>query len=281
MNNIEIYSKPANLDEALKLLHAGGKSAKLIAGGVDIVRIGSFAIKQLIDISALELSYITEHDEALAIGATTTLTKILESDIAGSYLNGIIVDTLSQVASPSLRNMSTIGGSLASAYPWSDIITALVALDAKVTLRNGNEEKIPLLDLYTDKRLLSNAIITEITLPSCAPHTAASFAKFRRTYFDVAILNCACRITTKNERCKQAIVSVGGLPRLAQRLTDVEQALINQKIEPSLIEQAAQLASSTTPTKDDKRASAVYRQQLVYAGIKQVLTEADKQLRKA
>jgi len=273
LTQLKQYLRPTTLKEALTLLQEGGKGARVIGGGIELVLFSPPAVTTLIDLSKLSLSYIKENEAGLAIGATTMLTKIIEHPAVAQYLDGVIVGMLHQVASPLLRNLATIGGSLASANPWSDVIPLFLALDAKVTLFDGKYHSIPLSDLYPTRSHLSGSILTEVLLPVPASGTAASFHQFSRTGFDVALLNCACLVKVDAGRCTVVRIVAGGTPRLGAALPTAEKALMGMELTDETIEQVAHVARESADTRDDLRASAQYRKQLTYVCVKRCLQE--------
>jgi len=278
LSNLREYVRPDELDMALSLIKEKGRSARVIGGGIDLVRSSSPDIETLVDLSQLSLSYVRRTDKGIAIGATTTLTEILEAPALKNYLQGVVAEMLRQVGAPPLRNLASMGGTLASAHPWSDVITLFVALGAQVTLYNGVTRMVPLSDLYASRALLSPAIITEVLLPAYAKGTAAAFMKFSRTKFDIAILNCACLISTKNGDCKSVRLTAGGTPQLAALLPEAAEVLLGRKLNQTSIGQAAEIARETMLVRDDLRASGNYRRELVHAGVKRCLTCVSTQL---
>ena len=280
LGHIKEVLKPAGLEEALALLQEGGERARLLGGGIELVRYPLSQATTLIDLSALPLSYVKKVDGGLAVGATTTLREVQDHPSVTSYLDGVIAGMLCQVASPLLRNLATIGGALVSADPWSDVITLFIALGARVILYDGKTRSIPLSELYPTGRRLQSAILTEVVLPAPLPGSAAAFHKFSRTGFDVAVLNCVCFVQMGEDRCEQVRIVAGGTPRLAARLPQAEEALTGAQWSAAIIDRVAQTASNFTDVREDRRASAEYRKQLVYVGVKRCLTEIGARLGK-
>lgn len=278
---LKTYLRPDSIQEALSLLQQGGRAARLIGGGIDLALYLPPDVTTLIDLSRLPLSSIEEGSNGITIGATATMTEVLEHPAIGSYLNGVIVTTLRQVASPLLRNLATIGGTLASTHPWSDVIPLFLALGAEVTLVGETNERIPLSTLYTSHERFSRMIITAVHLSQPVAGTAAAFCKFSRTGFDIALLNCACFVHRNAERCVEARFVIGGTPRLASFLPAAEEALAGKNFTEETIEGVAQIACDSADVRDDRRASAEYRRDLVYAGVKRCLTEIKRQLEEA
>jgi len=212
------------------------------------------------------------------IGAATTLREILDHPLIADYLNGVIAKMLRQVASPLLRNLATIGGALVSADPWSDVITLFLALGAHVVIYDGTSDTLPLAELYPTRSRLSGAILTEVVLSAPLPNAAAAFCKFNRTGFDIAVLNCACQVQLHDDRCVGASVVVGGTPRLAASLPGAEDVLTGQPLTKETIEQATVAAQDAAEVREDRRASAEYRKQLVHVGVRRCLLEIKDRL---
>ena len=273
LGHIKEVLKPASLDEVISLLHERGPSAGLLGGGVSLVRYAPSHITSLIDLSTLPLNYVRVEAGCVWFGATTTLREMLDHPLITGYLNGIVAEMLRQVASPLLRNLATIGGALVSADPWSDVITLFLALGAHVAVYDGTADTLSLGKLYPIRSRLGGAILTDLVLPAPLQNAAAAFCKFNRTGFDIAVLNCACQVQLHDDRCVAASVVIGGTPRLAASLLGAQEVLTGQSLTNETIEQAAVAARDAAEVREDLRASAEYRKQLVYVGVRRCLQE--------
>ena len=171
------YVKAKSLADAAKLL-ASNPEAKLMAGGMTLVP----TLKQrlakpshLVDIGALaELRGITAQGGIVTIGAATKHHEVATSAVvkkaipALAYLAGLIGD-------PQVRNLGTIGGSIANNDPAADYPAAVLGLGATIVT---NKRKIAADDYFQGlftTALEENEIITRIEFP--VPKRAA-YAKF-------------------------------------------------------------------------------------------------------
>ena len=272
------YVRPSTPDEALALLRKDGKSARYVAGGADVARTLPSDVTTLIDLCALKLSSIEEGPEGIVIGATATLNEVLENESLAGICGGVIPEMMRKVGSPLLRNLATIGGTLASAHSWSDVIPLFLVLDAKVTLFDGESRTLDLSDLYASREGLVDSILTSVMIPASRAGDYAAFHKFSRTGYDIALLNCACYAHVDGGRCTEVRIAAGGTPSLATRLPQVEEALRGEVLRDETIENVARIAQDTAQTADDRRASGEYRKQLVYAGVKRCLREIAEKL---
>lgn len=272
------YARPSTLQEALTQFHEGGKSTRYVAGGADVARTLSSDVTTLIDLCSLNLSSIEEGANGIVIGATATLSEVLENESVARVCGGVIEEMMRKVGSPLLRNIATLGGTLASAHSWSDVIPLLLVLNTQVTVYDGESRTLPLADLYALRGQLADSILTSVTIPASVADDYAAFHKFSRTAYDIALLNCACYVHVDDNRCTEVRIAAGGTPRLGARLPRVEETLRGEALSDEVIEKVARIAQDTTETANDKRASGEYRKQLVYAGVKRCLQQIVEKL---
>ena len=277
LSGIQEFVRPETLDQALALLRKHGERAWLIGGGIDLVLFAPEDAQVVVDLGGLPLRYVQEKAGGYAIGATTSLREVLEDRSLKSYLGGVVPEMLHQVASPLLRNLATMGGTLWSANPWSDVITLFLALGAQVVLFDGKARTIPLDGLYP-ARAHRGTILTEVHLPAPVAGSAAGFWKLGRTAFDVALLNAACLVRVAGRRCVEACLVLGGRPGLGTRVPLAEKVLVGSDLGDAAIDRAAEVARESADVRDDRRASGDWRRELVGVGVRKVLHEARARL---
>ncbi len=114
MQSFELY-QPDNLDAALSLADRYGKDGWLLSGGNDSLDWFKDRVKRpvaVIDLGGVtSLSGISETDEGTLIGAQTTLTEIAASSLIKEKY-GLLAKAAAHVATPQIRNVSSIGGNL-------------------------------------------------------------------------------------------------------------------------------------------------------------------------
>ena len=111
--------RPRSIAEALSLLrqYAGqdARATRVLAGGTDLLpsmRQKLFEPAYVIDLRLLtDLKGIRQTDQAIEIGALTTLREI-ETSAVLKRLYPVLVEAAKTVASPVIRNMSTVGGNI-------------------------------------------------------------------------------------------------------------------------------------------------------------------------
>jgi xanthine dehydrogenase YagS FAD-binding subunit len=120
MKSFELY-EPTTVSEAVSLLDKFGATGKVLGGGSDLVTgvmkdwvqgKGMPYPQQLVDLTTInELSGIKVGSDGAHIGATTTLTDIIESKDLQQQVP-LLTAAAASVASPLIRNFGTLGGNI-------------------------------------------------------------------------------------------------------------------------------------------------------------------------
>jgi xanthine dehydrogenase YagS FAD-binding subunit len=108
------YVRAADVGEAVATVSAD-RAAAYLAGGTTqldlMLKDGVVAPERLVDITRLPLRGITRRDDALRVGALTTMAELAADPTVAARLP-LVREALLAGASPQLRNMATIGGNL-------------------------------------------------------------------------------------------------------------------------------------------------------------------------
>lgn len=161
------YHRPLTLDEAVTL--AAGPDVVIIAGGTTVTADSGRSPVVAVDLQALELSGIDGDGQVLRIGAMTRLQEVVDSDLVPDVLG----DLARRDAPNTIRNAATIGGTIGTADPESQLLAGLLAFDATVTLaRAGSVTEHALDEILDDPSPARGAIITSVAIASNG-HAAA------------------------------------------------------------------------------------------------------------
>ena len=107
----------ASFEEAAKTIAENEGKTKVIGGGTDLLHGFKDNIYEEYPETVLNLrsiadsAYLTEDEEGLHIGALTTLHDIETSDLVKEKYS-VLAEAAYTVASPQIRNASTIGGNI-------------------------------------------------------------------------------------------------------------------------------------------------------------------------
>jgi len=206
------YFRPETLPEALELLK--DPNTLPLGGGTLLSTLKSASVK-VVDLQALGLNTLQKNGNNLEIGATVTLQVLLESEHTPDALKA----ALKLEAPLNIRNTATFAGTLIAADGRSTFTTALLALDAKLTIVNPKSEILNLgefLPLRPDN--LRGALITTITIPLNAK---LAFEAVARTPADKPIV-CAALAQWPSGRTRLALGGYGKFPLLAMDGTESE-----------------------------------------------------------
>jgi aerobic carbon-monoxide dehydrogenase medium subunit len=266
------YSAPKTLDEALGLLSEG---AKPLAGGMSLIPMMKLRLatpEHLVDLGRIkDLSYIREQGGELHIGATTTHHDVESSAMVRGKCP-LLAETASHIGDVQVRNMGTIGGSVAHADPSADYPAALQALEAKFVLKGAKSERTVsaeefFVDTFTTA-LEPGEIVREVIVPVDGDGTGTSYHKVLQPASGFAIVGIAVRVRKQGDKVTMARIGVTGLSNRAFRATEAEKALEGRSGSPAEIQAVAALVGQGIDANSDLHASADYRLHLaaVYAG---------------
>jgi len=263
------YLAPSSLEEAASLLSRDG--AKPIAGGTDLLvhmRAGVTTPKYLVDLAGLGLSYVRQEAGSVKIGATTTFSELLDSELVRRQLP-CLAESVAQIGAVQCRNMATVGGNLCSAVPSADSAPPLLVLDAQVKIvgqNGGRTLALPQLFAGPKQSVLKRTeILAEIEIPIPPPRTGTSFLKLgRRRAMTLAIVNVAVLISLADDgrTAEQVRIALGAVAPTPMRARQAEAILQGQTISEQLIDEAAMAAAEETRPISDLRATAEYRREV-------------------
>ncbi len=274
------YHKAQSVDEAIALLNAN-EDAKLLAGGHSLIPAIKLRLNQpetLIDIAKIpELNFIRKEGDELVIGAGTTHHAIASSDLIKEHVS-MIAEGADLIGDVQVRNMGTIGGSIAHADPAADWPGLLIGSRANIVVKGSNGARIiNSNDFFTgffSTAIEENEIITEIRVPIPPPNTATAYKKFMQPASRYAIVGCAAMITHEGGKCKNVSVAFTGVGESAFRDQNVEIALTGKDYTKENIEAAANSAAEDVTIMSDHFASEKYRKHLAKVFAKRALNAA-------
>ncbi len=270
VHQLERIACPTSVEEAWEVRTREAATSRFLAGGVDLVLYAPPSVTTLIDLSRLGIGAISRDGDDLVIGAMATLTDVLESGPVRDVAGGFLATVLRRVASPLQRNLATFGGAVVRAHPWSDVVPALLVLDAQLDAFDGAKTSLGVGQIAARADSVSPLVVA-VRIPGAARPRRAAFEKFTRTAFDVAILNCACSAVVEDETWRDVRVAVGGTPAVARRLPGVESMLEGRRGDEGGAAAASHAAALEIDARDDRRASAGYRRRLTEVGVARCL----------
>jgi CO/xanthine dehydrogenase FAD-binding subunit len=219
------YLRPESLNELLALMREHGASARLLAGGTDLLvrlhRDPAFAGEGgpliVIDLKRVQelRADVTELGSHIRIGARAVMTDLIEHKRLREQFPAL-VEASFVVGSVQIRNRATLAGNLCNASPAADTAPALLAYRAALNLVSaGGSRRIVLDDFFSGPGrtvLAAGEIVESIDLPLPSERTGGAFQRLtRRQGVDLAIVN-ACCVVRESGDVRFAFGAVGPRP---------------------------------------------------------------------
>jgi len=264
------YHRPRTVQAALRLLAEHGADAKVLAGGQSLLammKLRLAAPAHLVDISRIAaLRRIRVRDGRLRIGALATHWMI-ESAPAVRRAAPVLAETASMIGDLQVRNLGTIGGSLAHADPASDYPAAMLALDAEFALQGGDGVRTVAAPEFFQgvmaTALRSDELLIEVGVPVPPARFGAAYQKMPNPASGFALAGVAAAIGLDGDGLVAHVrVGITGVAAAAYRAHRVEQAITGREPTDDLLAEASAAATDGIDANADLHASAAYRQHL-------------------
>jgi carbon-monoxide dehydrogenase medium subunit len=272
------YVAPGSLDEALAALSEGGEDAKVLAGGhslIPLMKLRLAAPSLLVDLRRVdELKSVSRGNGVLRFGALVRHHEVA----TGGY--GLPSAAAATIADQQVRNMGTIGGTIAHGDPASDLPGILLAHEGSVIIRGGSgEREVAAADFFEDYLTTvvgEDEIVTEIRIPAMEGY-GYGYQKFNRRQEDWAMVAVSALIKKGGDgTCADVRIGLTHMSSVPLRATAAEDALRGQPLTADTIAAASDLAAEGTDPPADLNASQDYKRHLARVLCKRALTAASQ-----
>lgn len=258
------YHRAKNLADAAQKLSASG-DAKLLAGGQTLVaamKLRLAAPSDLVDLrDVAELRGIRKEGKDLVIGAMSRHAEVASSKEVRQAIPALAV-LAAGIGDPMVRNMGTLGGSVANNDPAADYPAAVLGLGATVTTSKRRIEADKFFTGMYETALEPGEIITAISFP--VPKRAG-YAKFKNPASRYAIVGVFLADFGGSAR-----VAVTGAGPSVFRVAEMEKALAKK----FSADAVAKVAVPAKGLNSDIHASAEYRAHLVAVMARRAIEQA-------
>ncbi|MBX3000794.1 MAG: FAD binding domain-containing protein [Caldilineaceae bacterium] len=294
------YYTPSTVDEALRLLGEYNGSARIIAGGTDLIlemEAGhTEAPDVLVDVTKIagieEIREEADGDGAwIVLGAGVTHYQV-ERHLLLQRVGTCLTESCRVVGGPQVRNVATLGGNVAHALPAADGTIGLLALDAQVevcTLQGGEVTRVwqPLLSIFAGpgrNTLESNQMLSAFRFRPTADREGSAFDRIMRPQgVALPILGLAARVRLdeSRQRIEDAIIAIGPAGPIPFRATEAE-ALLKAAItfNDAVVDAVIAAAQGQARLRTSKhRASQEYRHEMIAVLLRRVLPKAVERAR--
>lgn len=273
------YHRPGDLAQALRLLARPTPRTVPLAGGTWLVAGRDPSIQAVVDLAGLDLAFVKKNARRVRLGAMTTLQTVAEHPLIRELAGGLLAEAARRSATPPVRNVATVGGTLVAGEPDSEVLLALLVLGARVVIRSPRGRAVELPAFLADRsaHLPAHGLITEVYLPLPPAGTGAALAGVGRTPHDRPIVNSAAVVVRRGEVCRAGSLALGGLAPYPFRLPHVEAMLTGQQFDADLLACVSQAVMTGLEPPGDFRASAEYRRRMAAVVAGRALQQAWQQ----
>jgi carbon-monoxide dehydrogenase medium subunit len=257
------YHAPATLDEVFTMLEDG--SGKILAGGMSLIPLMKLRLaspESVIDLRRVPgLKEIAESGGVVRVGAMATHHEIEGSPVIRGKCP-LLGEAAGHIGDTQVRNMGTIGGSVAHADPSADYPAVLVALEARIRLRSSQGERAVeasefFLDAFTTA-MEPGEIVVAIEIAAEEPSEGYKYEKVPHPASGFPVVGVAVRIKRSGGGIALARIGVTGMGAHAFRARNAE-ALLESGAD---VASAAAVVGEGEEANSDLYASAEYRRHL-------------------
>jgi len=269
------YSAPQSLQEALSLVASGER--KILAGGMSLIpmmKLRLAAPAEVVDLGRIPgLNAIAENGGFVEIGAMATHNTVETSPVLRASCP-LLPEAAGHIGDAQVRNMGTLGGSIAHADPAADYPAALVALEAQIRLVSVHSDRTVeasefFLDAFTTA-LEPGEIVVGVRVPVEGADEGYSYQKVAHPASGFAVVGVAVRLKRGAGRITMARIGVTGMSSHAFRDRAAEKLLEDG----TPLERAAAIVGDGQEANSDLYASADYRRHLAKIHARRALAAA-------
>lgn len=276
------YAKPETITDAVELLAEAGPKGRVLAGGTDLVgwlKDNLIEPELLVDIKGIEsLRELSLANEKLTIGALTTMTDILKSELIREHFP-LFFEMAGMMACTGIRNRATVAGNICSAVPCCDNGPVLLVHDAVIhTAGASGQRDIPMTRWFLGPRrtaLQPGEFVTGISVPLPPVASAGCFVKQKRYKGEDLAQSSVAILVLDGKYYRVAFGSVAPTPVRAPK---IEALLAGQPLTPELLQTVCGLIPEETAPITDIRSTKEYRAHMLTVMLRRGLETAAARL---
>jgi carbon-monoxide dehydrogenase medium subunit len=276
--------EPTTVDDASALLARYGESARLYAGGTELLlamKEGLLHYERLINIKLIpELTGQTFMNGVLRIGAATTHRTLERSPLLHTHFP-TLAHMEGHVANVRVREVGTLGGNLCFAEPHADPGTLLQVYDASVELaRQGGTRTLSVEEFFVGPfavALAEDELLTAIHVPPLPAQTAAVYMKFG--HLERPSVGVAVAVTAVPEQVQEVRIAVGCVGPTPRRMREAETLLSGKDVTEArmALKAVGSLAGRAAEAVTDLHGTAEYKAHMVGVLLRRAFEQAYQQ----
>jgi xanthine dehydrogenase FAD-binding subunit len=282
------YAKASSVDEAIALLSQGGPTARVLAGGTDLIvqaRERRREVKLFVDIKPIEETQALRYDPAngLTIGATTPCYRIY-GDETVKRLYPALVEASTVIGGVAIQGRASLGGNLCNSGPAADSVPAMIVCEGVANIAGPNGRRsVAIEDFNTGPGrnvLAPGEFVVSVHFPPPAPNSGTAWQRFiPRNEMDIAVVNAGVQVRFDGANVSWAKVAIGAVGPTVLMVPDAATAIVGKPLTDATIAAAGDAAKATARPIDDMRGSIKQRRHLSKVLVERTLREAARRAR--
>ena len=262
------YQAPTSVRAAIRCLAEAGKSAKVLAGGTDLLvqlRAGRVQPSVIVDLKKIpELTEIKPEKGGFRIGAAVPGAVISAHKGLQKAWPGV-VEGMDLIGSTQIQGRASLGGNLCNGSPAADGVPGLIAAGATCKIAGPDGTRTEAVENIVTgpgkTSLKKGEFVVSFFLPKRPKHASDAYLRFiPRTEMDIAVVGAGVNLTLdKKGICTDARVALGAVAPKPLLVKAAAKALIGTPVDEVALEALAEAASAACNPIDDKRGTIEYR----------------------
>jgi CO/xanthine dehydrogenase FAD-binding subunit len=260
------FEVPESVADVVGALRDGGL---VMAGGTQVMpRLNTRApgVDRVVSLRRAGLAGIEVADGVATIGAATTLAQL-----GADERLAVLRPAVESIASPTIRNLATVGGNLFVEQPYGDLAVCLLALGAEVEVTGPDGPALVSVDELLDRGVPAGQVVTSVRFAVPAPEAWRYVKAMRRRLNSAAIVTVAAVVTVRDGIVADVRIALGGAGSRPVRAPAAEAALAGGPLDRERVEAAASAAVPDAEPFSDAYASAWYRRRVLPVHIRRAL----------
>ncbi len=267
------YAAPKTIDEAVAVLSDYGYSARILAGGTDLIpQVNEYVRSADVFVDAKRIPELMElsftEGAGLTLGAAVPCWQIYANPEVKRRF-GALNDAASIIGSTGIQGRASVGGNLCNSGPAADTIPALIALSAKARIAGPSgawETAVEDFCTAPGKNVLkAGELLVSLQLPTPADRSGSRYLRFiPRNEMDIAEVGVGASITLFGDgtiaAARIALAAVAPKPLFVPAAGDY---LVGKPATEEHFVEAAKIAQSACSPITDMRGTAEHRRHLV------------------
>lgn len=284
------YAAPRSLAEATALLAGANGSARILAGGTDLLVQLREHLKDadlVVDVKRIpelmEMSF--KPGQGLRLGASVPCHRIYEdAEVSAAY--PALAEAARIVGGWQIQSRASVGGNLCNASPAGDTIPPLYVHEARcVVIGPSGTREVPAREFCVapgKNALRPGEMLATLVFPPPAAHASSAYLRFiPRNEMDIAVVGAASwvRLTEDRQTIAEARVALGAVAPTPRLAAEAGRWLAGKPATEETFARAGALAREAASPISDMRGTDEFRVHLVGVLTKRTLSKAVERAR--